>query len=132
LELFYLDAVQFDVILDEVGTQPLFMDAKEYEEGNETDILYFLDAIQDNNDYNSNLFGDLSHDMSPRNRLGRAFHLSIDPNMFMREGRIYNFLDKIDNQELLGYNEPFDSMGFTVEFTKKQVHGYGIQTKATI
>jgi hypothetical protein len=132
LELFYLDAVQSDVIPGEVGTEPFFMDSSEYEEGKEPDTLYFLNAVQDKADYDDDLFDDPCSDMSPRNRLGRAFHLSIDPNVFVREGQIYDFLDKMDNQKLFGYNEPFDSLGFTVESVKNQVHGYGMQTKATI
>jgi hypothetical protein len=111
LKLFYLDAVQFDVIPDEVRMEPFFTDANEYEEGKEPDILHFLNAVQDKDDFDDYLFGDPSPNMSPRNLLGRAFHLSIDPTICMREGRIYDSMDKTDNQELLGYNEPFDSLG---------------------
>jgi hypothetical protein len=92
------------------------MDANEYEEeGKEPNILHFINAVQYKDDCDNDLFGDPSSDMSPRNWLGRAFHLSMDPSIFMREGKTYDFLDEMDNQELLGYNEPFDSLGFTIE-----------------
>jgi hypothetical protein len=132
LELFYLDAIQFEVTPDKIGTEPFFMDAEEYEEVKEPDTFYFFNAVQDKEDYGNDLFGDPTSNMSPRNRLGRAFHLSIDPNLFIREGRIYDFLDKMDNQALLGNNGHFDSLGFMVESVKKQVHGYGMQTKSTV
>jgi hypothetical protein len=50
----------------------------------------------------------------------------------MHEGKIYDFLDKMDNQELLGCNEPFVHWGFTMESVTKQVHGYRMQTRSTI
>jgi hypothetical protein len=45
---------------------------------------------------------------------------------------IYDFVDELDDQELLGYNEPFDSRGFMIESINRQVHGYSMKNKATV
>jgi hypothetical protein len=78
------------------------------------------------------MYGNPSQDTSPKSTHGRAFHLPIDPNVFMQEGNIYGFLDDLDDQELLGNNEPFNSLGFTTELVNHQVIGYSMETKATV
>ena len=103
-----------------------FLDAMEYEEGTEPKPQSFIDAVQNEDDMDDDLFEDPLQDISPTTRLGRAFHLTIDPNVFMREGKIYDFLEDLDNQELLGYNEPFDSLGYTMESVNNQIHCYSM------
>jgi hypothetical protein len=56
-------------------------------------------------------FYDPSDDISPAARLGKAFHLSMD-HVFVRDHTVDQFLDSMDDQELLGYNEPFDTYAF--------------------
>jgi hypothetical protein len=69
------------------------MDTEEYELGKELVNLGFIDAVQSTKDFDDDLFGDPSQDISPKSHLGLAFHLPIDPNIFMREGKVYEFLD---------------------------------------
>jgi hypothetical protein len=71
--------------------------------------LSFLDANEylDDEPY----FYDPSDDMSPRARLGKAFHLTVD-YQFVREQVVDQFLSDLDDEELLGMNEPFDSFAF--------------------
>jgi hypothetical protein len=73
------------------------LDAGEYELGKEPVSLGSTDVVQSTEDFDDDLSGDPSQGISPKSRLGQAFHLAIDPNVSMREGRIYEFLDDLDS-----------------------------------
>jgi hypothetical protein len=71
----------------------------------------FMDAITNNDD--DLYFYDPSDDTSARARLGKAFHLTIDYE-FVREHVVDDFLSALDDDELIGLNEPFDTFVFGV------------------
>ena len=139
-----------DYVLEEVYGNMVFMDA--YEEIDDTDITCemefldsyeyednkrppegtFIDAVQHEDDFDDDLFLQPSQDMSPANRLGRAFHLSADKNTFIREGQVYDLLEELDDRELLGYNEPFDSLAFTFDSIQNDLRGYSMRTLPTM
>jgi len=77
--------------------------------------LFFIDALQEvGGDENPLLFLDAKEQLKPKERLGKAFNLSIDYTMFLQEPEIDHFLDTLDDGELLGHNEPFDTLAFAI------------------
>jgi len=58
---------------------------------------------------------DPSDKMSKRNQRGRAFHLSINYDQFLCKAEVNSFLNGLDNEELLGYNEPIDTFAFALQ-----------------
>jgi len=81
----------------------------------EPNKLFFMDALQaKDGDENPLLFKDAKEKLKPHNWIGKAFHLSIDYSTFLHNPAVDLFLDKIDHDELLGHNEPFDTMAFAI------------------
>jgi hypothetical protein len=120
-ELFCMDAIQGqDNKPNE--QEPSFMDAEKYNLGLEPVTLRFINTVQSTEDFDDDVFGNPYQDISPKSP-ARSFHLAIDPNVFLDERRIYEILDNLDDQKLLGYIEPFDSLGYTIQSISKQVHG---------
>ncbi len=60
-------------------------------------------------------FFDPSNNMSEKSRRGRAFHLSTDLNIFIRTAEVDNCLDNLEDEEMLGYYEPFDTLAFAIQ-----------------
>jgi len=58
---------------------------------------------------------DPSDNMSDKNRRGHAFHLTTDLTTFVRDAEVDKVLDNLDSEELLGYNEPFDTLAFSMQ-----------------
>lgn len=79
--------------------------------------LPFLDAHEHLDD--DTHFYDPSDDLSAPSRLGKAFHLTIDYE-FVRTHQVDTMLDQLPDDELYGYNEPFDTFA------------YGMRTAATL
>jgi len=77
--------------------------------------LFFSDALQEEGgDENPLLYLDAQEWLKPKEWLGKAFHLSIDYNTFLRGPKIDNFLNNLDNSEIMGHNEPFDTLAFAI------------------
>jgi hypothetical protein len=81
--------------------------------------LPFLDAQERMHDDDA-YFYDPSDNLSPAARLGRAFHLSVDYTFFIRDHHVDTFLAQLHDDELYGYNEPFDT------------YAYGMRIAATL
>jgi len=76
---------------------------------------YFIDALQhESEDENPLLFVVAKEQMKPREWLGKAFHLSIDYSSFLCHPEVDTFLDHLDHDELMGHNEPFDTLAFAI------------------
>jgi len=77
--------------------------------------LFFINTLQEvGGDENPLLYMDAKEWLKPKERLGKAFHLSLDYTMFLQEPEIDHFLDMLDDGELLGHNEPFDTLAFAI------------------
>jgi len=76
---------------------------------------FFIDALQyEGEDENPLLYVDAKEQMKPRECLGKAFHLSIDFSSFICDPDVDTFLDHLDHDELMGHNEPFDTLAFAI------------------
>ena len=75
--------------------------------------LAFLDAVQKVEE--RLYYYDPSDDMSPKSRLTRAFHLSVDYESFVREKDVDNLLDNLPDDDLLGHHEPWDTRAFAIQ-----------------
>ena len=78
-----------------------FQDASEHsidpEIGDKEQELYFFDT---------------SDDFQPCARLGKAFHLSLDYESFLRDHEVDSFIEDLDQDELFGQNISFDGYGY--------------------
>jgi len=79
-----------------------------------------MDTSQEDGDEDPLLWADARSWASSKETKGKAFHLSLDPNIIIREPIVDAFLDTLPEDRLLGQNKPFDSLVF------------GIQARATI
>jgi len=77
---------------------------------------FFIDALQDEDgDDNPPLYVNAAENLKPKECLGKAFHLSINYITFLCNPEVNNFLDNLDNSELLGHNEPFNTLAFAIQ-----------------
>ena len=85
-------------------------------------LLSFMDAVESEEAWEP-YFWDPEDDFSPEARLTRAFHLSIDydsmsrgaQNNFIREHEVDTFLKSLSEDDLMGYDEPFDTKAFAIQ-----------------
>ena len=98
------------------GTE--FVEAMQYE-----DKEYYFDTadneIIDTQKHAHLYYFDPDDNISDKNRLGRAFHLTMDYD-FIRESEVDAFLDSLSEYEMTGGNEPFDT------------YAYGVRTAVTL
>jgi len=59
-------------------------------------------------------FLDPSDNMSDKARRSKAFHLSLNYDQFVHDAQVNHFLNDLEDEELLGHFEPFDTMAFAI------------------
>ena len=84
----------------------LFFDAIQPEEPE----LPFIDASAGEDEY----YYDPSDLIAPAARHGRAFHLTIDYDAYLREQVVDDFLDDLPMSELTGYHDKMDTCAYTI------------------
>jgi len=95
----YLALLQ--LVPSELPNEPFFLDAYQ------TDVE--LDHAQDSNSY-----ADPSAYFDTKHQLCRAFHLSIDYTQYLRNSTVDQFPNQLDDHDLLGHNEPMDTLAFAI------------------
>ena len=84
--------------------------------------LPFLDTIQHDDDEHL-LYVQPSDNFEPKERLTKAFHLELDDEYckgcYVREHEVDRMLDNMDDKELYGINEPFDTFAYAVRVSEK-------------
>ena len=89
-----------------------FLDAQSYDHWHPAPAEpVFLDACATDHDLEP-YFWDPSDKIDDKARFGRAFHLTFDQSVFLRMDALDDWIEEFDDQELTGFNLPFDTYAY--------------------